>query len=153
MTDFTCKTCSQVLDAPGMLDHISSSSHRNVILNPEGKTLKCEKCHDTDIHQLTLIKHDNERGLLSCQMCFAKSGTKQSIQYTLENGSLLEQVCSIYGTAMSTSKTSTETTLADDHEQSMDTLTNDMKSLNVSGNTENGVVSTSNFSLIQLKFC
>jgi len=60
--------------------------------NPSQETLECEKCQDTNIHQLIIIRYGGQDISLVCQTCFAKEDEKPSTQYTLQNGSILRNV-------------------------------------------------------------
>lgn len=92
MVDFTCNTCSVSLEAQEMLKHLSVTRHKSVMHNPSQETLECERCQDTNIHQLIIIRYGGQDISQLCQTCFAKEDEKPSTQYTLQNGSILRNV-------------------------------------------------------------
>lgn len=75
-----------------MLKHLSATRHKSVMHNPSQETLECEKCQDTNIHQLIIIRYGGQDISQVCQSCFAKEDEKPSTQYTLQNGSILRNV-------------------------------------------------------------
>ncbi|KAH3679038.1 hypothetical protein WICMUC_001233 [Wickerhamomyces mucosus] len=90
MVLFNCPTCSTTLEDQEMLKHLSTTRHKTLVHVSSQQTLECDKCQDSNIHQLSIIRYGGSDITMLCQTCLNKEPEKSSTQYTSQNGMILK---------------------------------------------------------------
>lgn len=83
----------EALQADLMMKHLSSTRHKTLIDAFREEELFCEECHNSNIHQLQIIRFGGEDMSLLCNSCFNKEYTdseRPTTAYSLSNGSILK---------------------------------------------------------------
>lgn len=83
----------ETLEADLMMKHLSSTRHKSLTDAYREEELFCEECHNSNIHQLQIIRIGGEDMSLLCNSCFNKEYTdseKPTTSYSLSNGSILK---------------------------------------------------------------
>ena len=96
MPDFSCKTCDELLEcASDAQKHFSTTRHRSVKTLRSPDNMECDKCEDSNIHQLAILRFGRYMALL-CQPCLDKNiketGETPAAKYTLSNGALFDML-------------------------------------------------------------